>query len=228
MKYYAVINRIINFLNDSAYFSQTIDNINIDTVQSNMKLKEWLEKIETELKEAHDMQEKYMEAFEQNLFPVSILQERLQKVSKSKNELEQKKNELSIQLSSSDTKIIPPDLVRHLLEKYIQAFQQSSREKKKQLLQLLINKISIKQSDRHSRFVDKIELDFDFSVVNLSKTFTLIHVLFHEAEHIDQGSVSLPDSKDKIPPYLQIFLPLFVVRFPSIYPKTTIHLLQQY
>ncbi|WP_256464134.1 hypothetical protein [Halobacillus amylolyticus] len=40
------------------------------------------------------MQEKYMEAFEQNLFPVSILQERLQKLAKSKNDLEQKKKQL--------------------------------------------------------------------------------------------------------------------------------------
>jgi site-specific DNA recombinase len=98
-----------------------------------VKLKEQLESIETELKEANTMQEKYMVAFEQNLFPVSILQERLQMLAKSKNDLEQKKNELSIQLSSSDSKIIPPDVVRHLLEKYVQTFQQSPREKKKQL-----------------------------------------------------------------------------------------------
>ena len=88
-----------------------------------------------------------MEAFEQNLFPVSILQERLQKLSKSKNDLEQKKNELSIQLSSSDSKVIPPDLIKHLLEKYVEAFQQSSREKKKQLFQLLLKKVTVKQSD---------------------------------------------------------------------------------
>ncbi|MBM7572555.1 vacuolar-type H+-ATPase subunit I/STV1 [Aquibacillus albus] len=178
-----VIKRVTEFLNDSAGFSQTIENINKSTVQSNVKLKEQLEDIETELKEANAMQEKYMEAFEQNLFPVSILQERLQKLAKSKNDLEQKKNELSVQLSSSDTKIIPPDVVRLLLEKYVQAFQHSTREKKKQLFQLLLNKITIKQSDGRSRTVDKIELDFDFSEVNLSNTFTLIHILFLKSDH---------------------------------------------
>ncbi|WP_339148236.1 MULTISPECIES: recombinase family protein [unclassified Sutcliffiella] len=222
----AVINRITDFLNDSAGFSNTIENINEDTVHTNVKLKEQLEMIEAELKKANAMQEKYMEAFEQNLFPVSILQEKLHKLAKSKNDLVQKKNELSFQLSSSDSKIITPDVVRHLLEMYVQVFQQSSREKKKQLFQLLINKITIIQADGRSRTVDNIELDFDFSEVNLSKTFTLIHILYLESDHSEQNSSSKPDSKDKMPSYLQFFLPLFMVRFPPINPKTPINLLQ--
>ena len=222
----AVINRITNFLNDSAGFSHTIVNINKDTVHTNVKLKEQLEMIETELKETNAMQEKYMEAFEQNIFPVSILQERLQKLAKSKNDLEQMKNELSIQLSSSGSKVIPPGVVRHLLEMYVQEFEKSSREKKKQLFQLLLNKINIKQADGRSRIVDKIELDFDFSEVNLSKTFTLIHILYLDSDHPEENSSSNHDSKDKMPPYLQLFLPLFMVRFTPINPKRPINLLK--
>jgi site-specific DNA recombinase len=223
----AVINRITEFLNDSVGFSQTIENINKDTVHTNVKLKEQLEMIETELKEANAMQEKYMEAFEQNIFPVSILQERLLKLAKSKNDLEKKKNELSVQLSSSDSKVIPPDVVRHLLEMYVHLFQQSTREKKKQLFQLLLNKITIKQSDGRSRIVDKVELDFDFSEVNLSKTFTLIHILFQKSDHSEENHSSNTVLKEKMPPYLQIFLPLFVVRFTPINPKSPINLLNQ-
>jgi site-specific DNA recombinase len=220
----AVINRITESLKDSAGFSQTIGNINKDTVHTNVKLKEQLTMIETELKEANALQEKYMEAFEQNLFPISILQERLQKLAKSKNDLEQKKNELSVQLSSSDSKIVPPDVVRHLLEMYVQVFQQSSREKKKQLFQLLLNKITVKQSDGRSRSIDELELDFDFSEVNLSKTFTLIHILYLDSVQFEENSSTTPDSKDKMPPYLQLFLPLFMIRFTPINPKRTIHL----
>lgn len=222
-----VINRIKDFLTDSAGLNQIIGNINKDTVYTNVKLKDQLEIIETEFKETKAMQEKYMEAFEQNLFPVSILQERLQKLAKSKNDLEQKKNELSVQLSSSDSKIIPPDVVKQLLEKYVQAFQQSSREKKKQLFQLLLNKITIKQSEDRSRSVDKIELNFDFSEVNLSKTFTLIHILYLESGHLEENSSSSLEYKDKNPPYLQIFLPLFMIRFTPINPKSPINLLHQ-
>jgi site-specific DNA recombinase len=222
----AVINGITEFLKDLAGFSQTIGNINKDMVHTNVKLKEQLKMIETELKEANALQEKYMEAFEQNIFPISILQERLQKLAKLKTDLEQKKNELSVQLSSSDLKIIPAEVVRHLLEMYVQVFQQSSREKKKQLFQLLLNTITIKQADNRSRIVDTIELDFDFSEVNLSKTFTLIHILYQNSDHSEGNPSSNPDSKDKMPPYLQLFLPLFMVRFSPIYPKSPIYLLQ--
>lgn len=55
----AVINRITEFLNYSADFNQTIENINKDKVQSNVKLKDQLESIEVELTEANAKQEKY-------------------------------------------------------------------------------------------------------------------------------------------------------------------------
>ncbi len=132
------------------------------------------------------------------------------------NDLKQKRNELSIQLSSSDFKVIPHDIIQHLLETYIQVFQHSSREKQKLLFQLLINAISIKFSTGRSRAVNQIELDFDFSQINLSKTFMLIHILYLESGKEEQQTASLPDSIDKKPAYLHKFLPLFMVRFPVL------------
>lgn len=223
----AIINRITSFLNDSEDFLKSIDNINKENIQSNKEIKEQLDVIQLQLDETDAMQAKYMEAFEQSLFPITILQDRLQKVSKQISELEQNKNELSTQLSSSEFKVIKPDLIKLLLEKYVEAFQQSSREKKKQLFQLLLKKVTVKQSDSRSRTVDKIELDFDFSEVNLSKTFTLIHSLYFEPDDTEETPSFFPDSNDKMPPYLQIFLPLFMVRFTAIYPVSPINLLNQ-
>lgn len=220
----SVINRLKDFLADSKLYINTIESLNKKTVQSTIHNQHELEKFVQQLIKVNTMQEKYMEAFEQNLFPTAILQERLQKLSIEKKGLEQKKNELSIQLSSSDSKVIPPDVIRHLLEKFLGIFKQSSREKKKQLFQLLLNNITIKHSNGRSRTVDKIELDFDFSEVNLSKTFTLIHILYLDSE---ESSTSNPDLNDKMPPYLQLFLPLFMIRFPPINPKRPINLLHQ-
>ncbi|WP_194840872.1 recombinase family protein [Filobacillus milosensis] len=223
----AVINRIKEFLNDAENFNKIIEDINRDIIHSNSGIKKQLEIIENELLEVNARHEKYMEAFEQNLLPVSVVQERLQKLTKLKNELEQNKNELSVQLSSSDSKVIPPEIIRDLLEKYIQIFQQSSRDQKKQLFQLLLNNISLKLADGRSRTVDKIELDFDFSEVNISKTFTLIHLLYRGSEDIEKSNTSIYDSEGNLPPYLQIFLPLFMVRFIPINLKPSVHLLQQ-
>ncbi|AGF25612.1 hypothetical protein N786_00590 [Bacillus amyloliquefaciens UASWS BA1] len=52
-----------------------------------------------------------MEAFEKNILPLDICQERLQKVSNEKRELEQTKNEIIIQLGSVDSKLIEPEKI---------------------------------------------------------------------------------------------------------------------
>lgn len=79
------------------------------------------------------------------------------------------------------------------------------QEKGKLLLQLLIGKISIGQLENHSRTIHQIELDFGFTEVNISKTFTLIHFLYRETDKEVAFSQPLPASDDKIPPYLQLF-----------------------
>src|SRR5699024_5208975 len=178
-----------------------------------------------QLKEIEQLQTRYMEAFEKNTLPVDILQERLQKVSNDKRGLEQKKNEIIIQLGSVDSKVIQPELIEKLLKKFLSVYEKSSRENKKQLLQLLIDNIAIKQIDR-PRTIKNIELKFDFTEMNISKTFILIHLLYRETDN--ENTFSIPASDKELPPYLQQFLPLFVVRFPSINPPCSIHLLQQY
>ncbi|MFC5559732.1 hypothetical protein ACFPN4_11620 [Ureibacillus thermophilus] len=69
--------------------------------------------------EIQQLQDKYMEAFEKNTLPIDILQERLQKVSNEKRELEQKKNEIAVHLSSFDSKVIQSELIEMLLEKFL-------------------------------------------------------------------------------------------------------------
>jgi site-specific DNA recombinase len=151
----------------------------------------------------------------------------VQSLKQHEEELEQKKKKLSVELSLSSAKVIQPELVQLLLEKFIEAYKHSPRVKQKQLLQLLINNISIEKSTGRSRTVNKIELDFDFNETNISKTFTLIHMLYLET---DEEGVLLPIqtvSDNKIPPYLQLFLPLFMVRFTPINLKRPVHLLNK-
>ncbi|MCR2822738.1 recombinase family protein [Lederbergia panacisoli] len=221
----SIIKRIETFLSSENMLLNTLQQINMNSKDSLTKLNKNFEQIEERLSEIEILQNRYMEAFEKNTLPTIILQERLQKIANEKSELEQKKNDITVQLSSHDSKIIPPDLVEILLEQFISIFKVASREKKKHLLQLLIKKISVKQLLDKSRTVNEIELDFDFSEVNISKTFILIHLLYRETDN--ENLFSIPASDKELPSYLQIFLPLFMVRFPFNYPKRPIHLLHQ-
>lgn len=124
-------------------------------------------------------------------------------------------------MSSSDSKVIQPKLIELLLEKLLFVYKQTSRENQKQLLQLLIDKITIKQTGK-LRTIKNIELEFDFTEVNISKTFILIHMLYREADNESDDPQPIPASDNKIPPYLQQFLPLFMIRLFALDFKCTI------
>jgi site-specific DNA recombinase len=87
----------------------------------------------------------------------------------------------------------------------------------------LIDKISIKQTGK-SRTIKNIELEFDFTEVNISKIFILIHMLYREADNETDYPQPIPASDNKIPPYLQQFLPLFMIRFPPDNPEGAVNL----
>lgn len=87
----------------------------------------------------------------------------------------------------------------------------------------MIDKISIKQTGK-SRTIQNIELEFDFTEVNISKTFILNHMLYREADNETDYPQPIPASDNKIPPYLQQFLPLFMIRFPPDNPEGAVNL----
>ncbi len=223
-----VIKKIETFLDDKKKFRSTLQSINSDSLDSLRNLHDELKHTEEKLSEKKLLQDRYMEAFEMNTLPTNILKERLHKVANEKEELEQRKNELNFQIGSTDTRVIQPEIIESLLEKFLITYKVASRNKQKHLLQLLIDKITIKQLKERSRVVDKIELDFDFTEVDISKTFTLIHMLHRETNIEDETFLPLPVSDNNIPPYLQLFLPLFMVRFIPINLKRPIHLLHQH
>lgn len=216
-----VIKKIEHFSSNKKRLYKTLTEISSSSAHSITQLNKELEDIERQLKEIEQLQAKYMEAFEKNTLPVDILQERLQKVSNEKRELEQKKNEVIIQLGSIDSKVIQPELVEMLLNKFLSVYRKTSRENQKQLLQLLMDNIAIKQIDK-SRTIKNVELEFDFTEMNISKTFILVHLLYRETDN--ESTFSIPASDKELPPYLQQFLPLFMVRFALHNSKATVNL----
>jgi site-specific DNA recombinase len=70
-----VIGKVDSFLADKDRFLTTIQSLNNHSVQSLKQHEEELEHIEKKLTETKKLEEKYLEAFEQNLLPVAILQE---------------------------------------------------------------------------------------------------------------------------------------------------------
>lgn len=116
-------------------------------------------------------------------------------------------------------------MVHLLLEKFIVVYKISTGEKQKQLIKLLVKQITIGRKIDRIRQIDEIEFEFDFTEINHSRTFTLIHMLYLETEKEGFALPSVSATNGKYPPYLQLFLPLFMIRFPPINPKSPIYLL---
>ncbi|MEH7114288.1 recombinase family protein [Neobacillus niacini] len=220
---HTVIQRIDSFLANKDVFSRILKEINSKSTEFLNQLTKELQSIDKLLIELLELQDRYLEAFEQKTFPIAVLQERLQKVTNEKAELEQKKNDILMQLDSYDSKFIPPELIQMLLEQFSAVYKKAPRERQKYLLHLLLHRITIANRSGQPRMVERVELDFDFTEVNVSKTFTLIHMLYRETQSEDRYSQSIPAPDKKIPPYLQLFLPLLMVRFTPINPKQPLY-----
>ena len=90
--------------------------LNTTSIELLHSLTNELEDIKKRLLEIQSLQNQYLDAFEQKTLPVTILQERLQKLTAEKTALEQRQNEITAQLSSNDSKVIP--VSSHYLLKY--------------------------------------------------------------------------------------------------------------
>lgn len=223
-----LINKIEQFAHNEEQLFTKLQALNTTSIELLHSLTMELEVIKKRLLEIQSLQNQYLDAFEQKTLPVTILHERLQKLSSEKTALEQRQNEITAQLSSNDSKVIQPELIQTLLMRFLEVYKYASREHQKRLLQLLIERITIAQPKGKPRSIDIVELNFDFSEVNVSKTFTLLHLLYREADRENECTSSISAYDHKMPPYLQLFLPLFMVRFTFYNSKAAINLLNQH
>lgn len=218
-----VFSQIKHFVNDERLFTKKIlDIYNNSHVEENMYKNEVhdLEKRQSDLTE---LQERYFHAFEEKLFPLSLLQNRIKQVVDDKTIVEHRLSELKSKLSQTSKKSVPPELIKDLLLKFVSVYEISSREQKKRLLQLLVKRIGVVKLGKRQRTVKSIELEFDFQDPHKSKSVVLIHYLFGEENGIEFASAS--KNEKNLPLYFQHFLPLFMIRFILHNSKCTINLL---
>ncbi|MFC5542810.1 zinc ribbon domain-containing protein [Ureibacillus suwonensis] len=99
-----VFQLIEQFLQNNDLFNQKILSINRTAEENQDTLLYELDKLNGRLQELTELQEKYFNAFEKNLFPISMLQERLDIITKEKAAIEQKIYEMQNGLQQAETK----------------------------------------------------------------------------------------------------------------------------
>lgn len=153
-----VLDKLNKFSFDESLIEDIVGNINEKVDNTVSPILKQLKKIDKELNRFNDKQDKILEAYENGIIDQETLSNRLKHNEQQFKELEEKKKELEEQIEESQvTREIPVERVKSLLRSFGTVMSISTREQKKLLLNLIIEKITVNEE----RKIGSIELKLD-------------------------------------------------------------------
>ncbi len=157
-----VINKLIETINNELLLKKVINNINKN---KSSKLKPKLDEMNVVNKEIDRLSSKKsssIELFEDGILSKSELAERVKKLNEEIDTLKFRLDELKQDVMLAEGEPISFELVNQVIKKFGEVFKGSStRQQRKQLLNLLMSKITIDKS----RNIDSIELQINEDVI---------------------------------------------------------------
>ncbi|OZV11237.1 resolvase [Tissierella sp. P1] len=155
-----VFSRINEILDNEKILKDIVENINRTRTDKVRPLKEQLSNFKINLKGLSDKRNKIFELYEDGIIDKKVLVERLETIDDDIQLSQNMINRISKELEYNDSEEIPYEYVRNVMMNFNNLLDQAQSEEKKLLLQLMINKITIK--DR--KHIDTIEILFDENV----------------------------------------------------------------
>ncbi len=157
-----VINKLIETVNNELLLKKVINNINKN---KSSKLKPKLDEMNLVNKEIDNLNSKKnssIELFEDGILTKSELAERVKKLNEEIDKLKFRLDEIKQDVMLAEGDPVPFELVSQVMNKFGKVFHESStRQQRKQLLNLLVSKITIDKS----RAIDTIELQINEDVI---------------------------------------------------------------
>lgn len=157
-----VINKLIETVNNELLLKKVVNNINKN---KSSKLKPKLDEMNIVSKEIDRLSSKKnssIELFEDGILTKSELAERIKKLNEEIDTLKFRLDELKQDVILAEGEPVPFELVSQVMNKFGEIFKESStRQQRKQLLNLLVSKITIDKS----RNIDSIELQINEDVI---------------------------------------------------------------
>lgn len=157
-----VINKLIETVNNELLLKKVINNINKN---KSSKLKPKLDEMNLVNKEIDNLNSKKnssIEIFEDGILTKSELAERVKKLNEEIDKLKFRLDEIKQDVMMAEGEPVPFELVSQVMNKFGKVFHESStRQQRKQLLNLLVSKITIDKS----RAIDTIELQINEDVI---------------------------------------------------------------
>lgn len=157
-----VLNKIMELINDETILRKVVDNINKNKSTKLKPTLEQLEQIKKEIEKLTDKKSKNIELFEDGILDKSELSIRVKSINDDIEKLKYREQELKQDLQLAEGDPIPFELVNEVMKRFKEVFfEMSTSQQRKQLIHLLVSKITINKE----REIDSIEIQINDDVI---------------------------------------------------------------
>ena len=157
-----VLNKIMDLINDESILRKVIDNINNNKSTKLKPILEQLEQINKDIEKLIDKKSKNIELFEDGILDKSELSTRVKSINDDIEKLKYREQELKQDLQLAEGDPIPFEIVNEVMKKFKEVFfEMSTSQQRKQLIHLLVSKITINKK----REIDSIEIQINDDVI---------------------------------------------------------------
>lgn len=177
-----VISRINNVVFNEKVLKDIVRNLNKERADVIKPLEKEQEQLTKNLKQLEIRKDRVFELYEDGLIDKQTLAQRMESITTEIDIQSKRRIQIQKELESNDSVNIPYEVVRNTLSNFNKLLETTAPEDKKTLLQLIINKITIK----NKKDIENIELHFN---ENIQKLFIRQN---GEESSNDEGSSLLP------------------------------------
>lgn len=161
-----VFSKLQTLMQSDKLIQELVNNVN----QRNEKLFAPIQKeyafYQKQMQELEQKRAKTFDAYTEELIPKSMYIEKSSVLDKQIAELNERMKPLNRQMQGNSSETIAPEAIKKILKDFSKAFEQAlTREQRKRLLHLIINKITINED----RKIDSIQLVLNEEVLNKLK-----------------------------------------------------------
>ena len=157
-----VLNKIMEVINDETILRKVVDNINKNKSTKLKPTLEQLEQINKEIEKLTDKKSKNIELFEDGILDKIELSIRVKSINDDIEKLKYREQELKQDLQLAEGDPIPFEIVNEVMKKFKEVFfEMSTSQQRKQLIHLLVSKITINKK----REIDSIEIQINDDVI---------------------------------------------------------------
>ena len=157
-----VLNKIMELINNESILKKVVDNINQNKSTKLKPILEQLEQVNKEIEKLTSKKSKNIELFEDGIVDKSELSIRVKSINDDIEKLKYREQELKQDLQLAEGDPIPFDIVNEVMQRFKEVFfEMSTSQQRKQLIQLLVSKITINKE----REIDSIEIQINDDVI---------------------------------------------------------------